>query len=171
MFTKDGYYELRIFTENNELKKMYQEKIEEHNRSINEDFYADSGFDLLIPNNIDFYSGSTFKINHEIKCCMVFHTYKKEMPSAYYLYPRSSTGTKTPLRLANSVGIIDSGYRGNIIAAFDNMGNKEYSVERNSRLVQICSPNLQPFLVSIVNNLTDLGATERGSGGFGSTGK
>lgn len=171
MFSKDGFYELRLFTENSELKKMYQEKIEEQNRSFNEDFYADSGFDLVVPNNIDFNSGSTCKINHEIKCCMIFHTYKKETPSAYYLYPRSSTGTKTPLRLANSVGIIDSGYRGNIIAAFDNMENKEYSVEKGSRLVQICSPNLQPFLVSIVNNLTDLGTSERGSGGFGSTGK
>ena len=38
---------------------------------------------------------------------------------SYYLYPRSSVSTKTPLRLANSVGIIDSGYRGNIKAVFD----------------------------------------------------
>lgn len=171
MENKEGFFELRIFTENNELKKKYQEKIKEHNRSFNEDIYADSGFDLVVPNNLNFTSGSTCKINHEINCCMVFHTYNKQTPSAYYLYPRSSTGTKTPLRLANSVGIIDSGYRGNIIAAFDNMGSREYLVEKDSRLVQICLPNLQPFMVSLVDQLIDLGSTKRGTQGFGSTGK
>ena len=42
-------------------------------------------------------------------------------PCGYYLYPRSSTGSKTPLRLSNSIGVIDSGYRGNLIACFDNI--------------------------------------------------
>ena len=58
-----------------------------------------------------------------------------------------------------------------LISVLSIIGCSTYNVEKNSRLVQICSPNLQPFLVSIVNNLTDLGTTERGSGGFGSTGK
>ena len=91
------------------------------------------------------------------------------------MYPRSSTGTKTPLRLSNSVGIIDSGYRGNIIAAFDNrdtMSNSSgFKVERGSRVGQICPPELSyPVLVEIVQNESDLGTTNRGEGGFGSTG-
>jgi dUTP pyrophosphatase len=90
----------------------------------------------------------------------------------YYLYPRSSTGTKTPLRLANSVGIIDSGYRGNIISVFDNWKNSTYVVEKYNRLVQICPPDLSyPMSVTMVENDDTLGRTERGEGGFGSTGR
>jgi len=87
----------------------------------------------------------------------------------YFLYPRSSTGTKTPLRLANSIGIIDSGYRGNYIAAFDNIRSESFKVERLQRLVQICPPNLTyPLRVELVDELEQ---TARGAGGFGSTGK
>ena len=87
----------------------------------------------------------------------------------YFLYPRSSTGTKTPLRLANSIGIIDAGYRGNYIAAFDNIRTESFKVERLQRLVQICPPNLTyPLRLELVE---DLEQTIRGTGGFGSTGK
>ena len=93
-------------------------------------------------------------------------------PVGYYLYLRSSTGTKTPLRLANSVGIIDSGYRGNIIAAFDNKNVDNYNVIEGDRLVQICPPNLSyPLIINIVENEENLGITNRGDGGFGSTGR
>jgi dUTP pyrophosphatase len=85
-------------------------------------------------------------------------------PSAFYLYPRSSISS-TPLRLANSVGIIDSGYRGEIKACFDSMDT--YSVKKNQRLVQLCTPTLEPMYVLVVNALTE---TARGQGGFGSTG-
>ena len=73
------------------------------------------------------------------------------------------------------MGIIDSGYRGNIIAAFDNrdtMSNDgDFKVEGGSRVVQICPPELSyPVLVKIVENESDLGTTNRGEGGFGSTG-
>ena len=78
-------------------------------------------------------------------------------------------GSKTKFRLANSVGIIDSGYRGFLGAVLDNISNEPQNTETN-RLLQICSPTLQPFLVSIVNNEKELGSTERGCGGFGSTG-
>ena len=87
----------------------------------------------------------------------------------YFLYPRSSTGTKTPLRLSNSIGIIDAGYRGNYIAAFDNIRTESFKVERLQRLVQICPPNLTyPLRLELVE---DLEQTIRGTGGFGSTGK
>jgi dUTPase len=61
----------------------------------------------------------------------------------FYLYPRSSI-SKTNLRLANSVGIIDSGYRGNILAIFDILQNDNVSttIEKHSRLLQICSGDL-----------------------------
>ena len=91
--------------------------------------------------------------------------------------PRSSI-SKTFLRLANSRGIIDSGYRGPLIGVFDIMNTTNNSnqnlnllVRRHDRVTQICAPGLEPILVEIVSYLEELGErTERGAGGFGSTG-
>ena len=89
----------------------------------------------------------------------------------YYLYARSSTGSKTPLRLANHVGIMDSGYRGDVMGVFDNRRNEAYEVSAGQRLLQICPPDISyPTYVIIVNNLDDLGSTSRGGNGFGSSG-
>jgi len=98
--------------------------------------------------------------------------------SGYYLYPRSSI-VKTCMRLANSVGIIDSGYRGEIMAVVDknNSVNDWKTVlkrdcKQYDRLFQICAGDLQPFRVEIVESESELsGVTERGDGGFGSTGR
>jgi dUTP pyrophosphatase len=105
-------------------------------------------------------------------------------PSAcgFYLYPRSSI-SKTRMRLANSVGIIDAGYRGDLIAAVDSIGVfgstdiwqiwKETlsPIKKYDRYFQVCAPDLSPFLVHIVDTEQDLSPpTTRGQGGFGSTG-
>jgi dUTP pyrophosphatase len=94
--------------------------------------------------------------------------------TGYYMHPRSSV-SKTKLRLANATGIIDSGYRGHLMGMFDLInlfGNEEYAVEKYDRLLQICAPGLVPIVVEIVNTFEELGSqTERGSGGFGSTGR
>lgn len=98
--------------------------------------------------------------------------------SGYYLYPRSSI-VKTSMRLANSVGIIDSGYRGDIMAVVDkNDTSNDWKTvlkrdcKQYDRLFQICAGDLQPFRVEIVESESELsGVTERGSGGFGSTGR
>jgi hypothetical protein len=100
----------------------------------------------------------------------------------FYLYPRSSI-SKTRMRLANSVGIIDAGYRGDLIAAVDTIGlfgsNDIWHVwketlspiKKYDRYFQVCAPDLSPFLVHIVETEAELGApTTRGTGGFGSTG-
>ena len=75
--------------------------------------------------------------------------------------------------LANHTGIIDYGYRGSLIAAlrllpFDNVNT--YTIEKNSRIMQICHPSLCPVFV-VECSESDLSSTERGGGGFGSTGK
>ena len=96
--------------------------------------------------------------------------------TGYYMYPRSSL-SKTPLRLANSVGIIDSGYRGPLIGMFDMIyrgtshPNTSYIISKYDRLLQICAPNLCPILVKWTEDVSDLGITSRGEGGFGSTGR
>jgi dUTP pyrophosphatase len=92
-----------------------------------------------------------------------------KISTGFYMYPRSSV-SKTPLRLSNSVGIIDAGYRGNLGAFVDNISANGYNVEKGTRLFQICAPNLEPIHVELVSSENDLGNSERGSGGFGSTG-
>ena len=113
------------------------------------------------------------------------NTYATDLPSqpcGFYLYPRSSI-SKTRMRLANSVGIIDAGYRGDLIAAVDTIGIFGSSdiwhiwketlspIKKYDRYFQVCAPDLSPFLVHIVDTERDLSPpTTRGHGGFGSSG-
>lgn len=168
-----GEYKVFIYVNDcgNQLQQFYEEKIKNHNKKINETNFPDSGFDLFcLKNNVIQY-GETYTMDTEVVCAV----YKNNKPSAYYLYPRSSI-SKTPLRLANSVGIIDSGYRGSLIAKLNNTGyykdgfkNKDFQTKDGDKYVQICMPDLSPFTITLVDNINDLGSTERGDGGFGST--
>jgi dUTP pyrophosphatase len=167
------------------IKEKYQEAILKHNDSLENNEYPDSGFDVLVPDNPNKSSQkSTFKIDFNIKCAMFNklrcvkncnttgdNVYDTMGPLGFYMYPRSSI-SKTHLRLANNVGIIDSGYRGNLGGFFDihNLPVDEKPYEQYQRLVQICSNTLEPFKVILVDDVMDLGTTERGEGGFGSTG-
>jgi dUTP pyrophosphatase len=126
---------------------------------------GDSGLDLFCPEDIIIGPGETMKIDLQIQC-EALHDNIENNNVSYYLYPRSSI-IKTPLRLANSIGIIDAGYRGNIIACVDNIKNYEFKIEKGSRLFQICGPTLEPIEIRVVNELSN---SQRGSGGFGSTG-
>ena len=105
--------------------------------SDNSEIYTDAGFDLFVPNNITFNSNETQKIDMGIRCSMTYNN----IPCSYYMYPRSSTGSKTPLRLANSVGIIDSGYRGSLISVFE----FRLLVPQWTPTFQITHPNLNNF--------------------------
>ncbi len=124
-------------------------------------YAGDSGFDLYIPADITVAPGETATIDHKLVC-------EPKFLGGYYLYPRSSI-SKTPLRLANSVGIIDNGYRGSIMAKVDNRGTEPYTVKRGERLFQLCHPSLLPLTVHLVEHVNM--ETERGAGGFGSTTK
>ena len=101
-----------------------------------------------------------------------------EIPMPYKLHPRSSIYKKA-IRQANCTGIIDSGYRGELGAAVDCLGYnygkktdpKRTTLEYGNRYFQICRADLQPFYVLILNSDDDLPSTERGEGGFGSTGR
>ena len=166
-----------------ELKEMYRERVKQHNQKIFESqgyTYIDAGFDLITPESKRFTCldnineleiRPTEKIDFKVRCAAYQRNPLNQtwsIPTGFYMYPRSSL-SKTPLRLANSVGIIDSGYRGNLKGFFDNMYKTEdWVAEKHTRLVQICSPTLSPIIVEMVDTLDD---TERGDGGFGSTGR
>jgi len=206
-------YELYIYLSKNrddsEWVSRYKQKVEEHNRKViaatdadaAPDATADSGFDLFMPTNGEEYGygvdnllsrqditkpGTASSVgvdgarglNLGVRCCM-----RAAAPACgFYLYPRSSI-SKTRMRLANSVGIIDSGYRGDLIAAVDTIGFfgstdiwhiwKETlsPIKKYDRYFQVCAPDLSPFLVHIVDAEHELSPpTNRGCGGFGSTG-
>jgi len=158
-----------------EVRSLYKQAVVKHNLMCDGEFF-DAGFDLFCPADVEVGGGETTKINQEVKGEMRLITSLDDwrgVPVGYYMYPRSSTGTKTPLRLANSVGIIDAGYRGNYISVFYNSSRDMFKVEKKQRLVQICPPNMTyPMRIELVEKETDLSSnTGRGEGGFGSTGK
>jgi dUTP pyrophosphatase len=163
-----------VVTGNDDLKRYYEKKIHEHNREITSSLFPNSGFDLCIPKYITFTSPlDNVMVDLEVKCEMLYYDYVKLKSSAspYYMYPRSSI-SKTPLILSNSTGIIDSGYRGNLIAAFRYLSNSctPYTIDKYNRLIQICHPSLCKIYVVLVSKNEELSVTERGDGGFGSTG-
>ena len=127
-------------------------------------YSTDSGFDVCMPSDVTLEPNSTTMIDLGVRCEL--RSPKGTVVHGYYLYPRSSI-SKTPLRLANSVGIIDAGYRGTLRVAVDNRSNAPYNLSKGDRLFQICMPSLAPFEVVFDAINTN---TERGEGGFGSTG-
>lgn len=171
----EEYAILHIYVDeaDEELVQKYEDHVEQHNHKVISSQYPDSGFDLFIPEDVSFDEAfKTKMVDTKIKCEMQFLQCGMSHPQVcgYYVYPRSSM-SKTPLMLANHVGIIDSGYRGNIKAAFRFLPSQpEYTAEKHQRLLQICHPSLCPIIVKIVSE-DRLSTTSRGDGGFGSTGK
>lgn len=95
---------------------------------------------------------------------------KVEIPEGFFgaIYPRSSTGIKKHLMLSNTVGIIDSDYRGEIKLFVYNYGDSDVVVKKGDRLAQMI---IQPYLRVKVTKVDQLSQTKRGEGGFGSTGR
>ncbi len=169
---------LKLAIMDKSLENFYEDKINKHNENFRKNKFMDSGFDLFIPKNITFEK--LFKtefvdlgVKAELVSCEINNIDSPCRTSPFFLFPRSSI-SKTPLSLANQTGIIDAGYRGNLISAlrtfyFDE-DKRNYVLERGTRLVQLCDPELKPIYVVLVDE-NQLSTTERGSGGFGSTGK
>jgi len=126
-------------------------------------YKGDSGIDLFFPETVVCEPWSTTMIDLHISCMM---TDPSGVQKSYYMYPRSSI-SKTPLIMHNSVGIIDCAYRGNIKVAVRNQSGSSYTVNRGERLFQICSPDLSEIKIDLVDYLP---SSERGTGGFGSSG-
>jgi len=182
---------LAVNNDDSELLELYTEQVAKHNVAMETSIFPNSGFDLFVPatTNFDIDFATKF-VDLKIKTEMIYcdknmqltlqHDDEDEDPETisgasyscgYYVYPRSSI-SKTPLVLANHVGIIDSGYRGNLMAALRKLplsNASTYTIEKHTRLFQICHPTLCPVFVVLVPE-TELNVSERGDGGFGSTG-
>ena len=93
------------------------------------------------------------------------------LPSADYgafVFPRSGIAVKHGIGLLNSVGVIDSDYRGEIMVGVINQKRESFTIEPGERIAQMV---IMPVSMMPVEEVEELDETDRGAGGFGSTGK
>lgn len=87
--------------------------------------------------------------------------------AALMIYARSGLASKNGVTLVNCVGVVDSDYRGEIVVPLINLGNDDYIIEKGARIAQLV---VTPIILPEIEEVSELGDTDRGSGGFGSTG-
>lgn len=135
---------------------------------------GDSGLDLFIINDTVIKAHETKLIDLGIACQLksfepcIWKWFKNRncwKYNSYMLFPRSSI-SKSPLQLANSIGLIDSSYVGNIKVAFYNHSDQDFKLKRGERYVQLVRPDLGEITFKLTEKMR---STKRGSGGFGST--
>lgn len=146
-------YQLNMLLEEDNPNKEFYYKFTSHHN-------GDSGIDLF-NETIEVEPFKVGTINHKMKCEMI--DLSNNTFCSYYLVPRSSI-SKTNFQLANSIGIIDAGYRGNIMSKIRNI-NMENSTLQSGSYFQIVAPDLSPIKLNIVDSLSE---TTRNDG-FGST--
>lgn len=127
--------------------------------------------------------GSAAAAGYDLYACLDFPTFIKPhetvkigtglamaIPDACWggIYPRSGLATKMGLRPANCTGVIDSDYRGEIIVAIHNDSNETQVINHGDRIAQFIL--MERFLCEW-KEVEELNDTDRGEGGFGSTGK
>lgn len=119
---------------------------------------TDAGADLRSTEKLEIYPGETKVVNTGVAV---------KIPQGYggFVFNRSGQG-KNGIIVLNGVGVIDSDYRGNIKVALKNISENRYGIEVGDRIAQLVI--LPVILCDFVDSWND---TERGTGGFGSTGK
>ena len=83
------------------------------------------------------------------------------------IFARSGLGIKHGVSLSNAVGVIDSDYRGEIQIGLHNLSAEPYTVQPGERIAQMI---IMPYFAPVIEEVTSLTETDRGAGGFGSTG-
>ena len=138
------------------IKKMFPEAIEPKRGT-----YGSAGYDLF---------ACDAAVVLPKKSCMITTGIAIEIPNAYVglVFARSGLATKQGLRPANCVGVIDSDYRGEIKVCLYNDSNSVREVNFGDRIAQLV---IVPYSYPELELSETLSDTERGEGGFGSTGK
>lgn len=95
---------------------------------------------------------------------------KIEMPGGYgaYVCPRSGLAAKHGVTVLNTPGVIDNDYRGEIKVILYNSGEEEFIVKKGDRIAQLV---FFPIIQAIFRKIKVVASTDRGEGGFGSTGR
>lgn len=138
------------------LSPTAQEPVRGSEQAAGWDLYAD----LEMQDRITLAPGEFRKISTGIAIALPQGTFGA-------IYPRSGMATKRGLTLANTVGIIDSDYRGPVIVAIKNTSDTIQYIEHGERIAQLV---VQPYVNAIFNEAESIGTTARASGGFGSSG-
>lgn len=120
-----------------------------------------AGLDLYAAADIRIASGSSVTVPTGISAAIPHGCVGK-------LYIRSGHARKHGLELSNSVGIIDSDYRGEIMALIRNKGRRPYTIRRGERFCQLI---IEEYVHAEVTEVDALPDSDRGAGGFGSTGQ
>ena len=158
-----SYRTLYLFTENPQQRLALEQVVNAYRPT-------DSGVNLpLLAAEIPPTYGKAAKLSSQIYGAVISAT---GGPCPFLILPRSSTGSKTPLRLANSVGLIDEGYRGELLVCVDNHSSNQFNIPEGGLFFQLCAQDFVPFAkVVLVNSLNALPQPrdDRGAGGFGST--
>jgi dUTP pyrophosphatase len=163
-------YVLKIKPLTPEIRKLYENQKSTHKGDAGVDIYNSN--EIINVNYSHNKNIEQFKIDFKIQCEVVKNyldenkSIEKSINVSYLLVPRSSI-VKTPFRMSNSIGIIDAGYRGNLMAYVDRLNNSDI-LRENERLFQIVLPNLKP--IDRIEIVDELSSSSRGTGGFGSTG-
>ena len=120
---------------------------------------GDAGVDLASKEEVKILAGAIGTVHTGVRV---------EIPEGFVglIVPRSSTG-KLGLRLSNTVGVIDSGYRGEIMCKLLNCTDFDITVKQSQGVVQLL---IVPYVHMDFRRVDKVSETERGEGGFGSTG-
>ena len=125
--------------------------------------FGAAGYDLYasLDNDITLFPGKIAKI----PCGVAI-----ELPSSDYaafMFARSGLGIKHGITLSNGVGVIDSDYRGELQAGLIKLSGEPYVIHNGDRIAQLVIMKVENFKFDVVS---ELGASDRGKNGFGSTG-
>lgn len=137
-------------------------KLNEYAQEPTRGSVAAAGYDLYaaISDSVTIPAHSTVKIGTGLAFALPDNTFAA-------IFARSGLATKQGLRPANCVGVCDSDYRGEYIVAVHNDTDEEKTIEPNERIAQMV---LMPYIPMMFEEVESLNETERGEGGFGSTG-
>lgn len=119
---------------------------------------GDAGIDLYALNDAYFHPGDTVKVNSGISM---------EIPQGYVglIWDKSGVSYKQGLKVMG--GVIDSSYRGEVVVTFHNTTSIQQKIERGSKMAQMIIQKYEEVELEVVDELSE---TQRGDGGFGSTG-
>lgn len=121
---------------------------------------GDAGFDLRSTMDVEIAPQGTVMVGTGIAV---------EIPDGHVglVFPRSGLASHSGVNLVNNVGVVDSGYRGEVMLPLYNAGHDTVAVARGVRCAQMV---VVPFVACEIVEVDELGETDRGQGGFGSTG-
>jgi dUTP pyrophosphatase len=124
--------------------------------------FTDAGLDLKAAKEVLIEAGQTEKVSTGIRV---------EIPPGHvgFIFPRSGLSSNKGLVLANTVGVIDADYRGEVICLMKNTGSFQYTIRQYERIAQLV---IVPCMIGDYFPITmdELSDTDRGEGGFGHTG-